>query len=416
MVRDVDVIVVGGGLAGLSCGIHLQRAGLKTLLLEASDQVGGRVRTDHLDGFKLDRGFQVMLTAYPEARSLLDFEALQLGVFDPGALVRLGGAFHRVSDPRRRPAELPATLRAPVGSLTDKLALARLRSRLRSENGERRGARPEVSTLEALREAGFSDRIIERFFRPFFGGIFLEQNLLTSSCMFEFVFRMFDQGDAALPAGGMGAIPHQLAERLEAGTIRLGMRVAALDSAGVLLENGDRLSAHAVVVATDGPSAARLVPEVPEPASCPVTCVYYAADASPVEEPRLVLNGEGRGPVNNLCVADRVNPSYAPPGASLISATVLGDPASLDGTLDRDVRAQLTDWFGRQVADWRHLRTYRIAHALPAQPVGAFGARDVRVRNGTYVCGDHRQHASIEGTLLSGRRAADAVLEDLGGR
>jgi phytoene dehydrogenase-like protein len=412
---DVDVIVVGAGLAGLSCTIHLQRAGVKTLLVEAADDVGGRVRTDEVDGFKLDRGFQVMLTAYPEARSLLDFEALQLEVFDPGALVRVGGAFHRVSDPRRRPAELPATLRAPVGSLTDKLALGRLRSRLRRENGEGRVAPPELSTLEALREAGLSERIIERFFRPFLGGIFLEQDLRTSSRMFEFVFRMFDQGDAALPAGGMGAISRQLARRLEAGTIRLDTRVAALESAGVLLETGERLGGRAVVVATDGPSAARLIPEVREPASCAVTCLYYAADSSPVEEPRLVLNGEGKGPVNNLCVPNRVNPSYAPPGAALISVTVLGGPASLDGALDRDARAHLNDWFGQQVADWRHLRTYRIPHALPAQPVGAFGARDVRVRSGTYVCGDHREHASIEGSLISGRRAAEAVLEDLSG-
>jgi phytoene dehydrogenase-like protein len=414
-VQNADVIVVGAGLAGLSCALHLRSAGLSTLVLEASDDVGGRVRTDVVDGFKLDRGFQVLLTAYVEAARVLDFAELELETFDPGALVWIAGAFHRVSDPRRRPTELAATLRAPVGSLGDKLALGKLRFQLEKTDREGRSRRPEVTTLDALRNAGIGEKMIERFFRPFLGGIFLEGDLQTSSRMFEFVFRAFAKGDAALPAQGMGAITKQLADRVGRPSIRTQAEVAAVDGNGVTLASGARLSSRSLVVATDGPSAAQLLPELTAPRSCSVTCCYYAADDPPVAEPRLVLNGGCEGPVNNLCVPSQVAPSYAPPGASLVSATVLGNPKAANAQLDGEVRAQLKTWFGGQVKDWRHLGTYRIAHALPAQPVGAVGAREVRLRPGIYVAGDHRETASIEGGLVSGRRAAEAVLEDLSG-
>ncbi len=412
-----DVVVVGAGLAGLACAVRLRSAGLSVTVLEAADAVGGRVRTDRHDGFRLDRGFQVLLTAYPEASRLVNQDALGLRAFTPGALVRVGGAFHRVADPRRRPGDLLATLRAPVGSMADKLRIDRLRSRVGKGTIEHLLARPETTTLAALRAFGFSDLIIERFMRPFLGGIFLERDLETSSRMFEFVFRMFAQGDAALPREGMEAIPRQLAERLDDGVVRLGARVEAVGADGVALAGGEQVASRAVVVAADGPNAARLVPGLPEPGSRAVTCLYFAAARPPTEEPLLVLNGEGRGPVNNLCVPSQVAPSYAPPGAALVSVTVLGCPKTRDAELERSVRDQLRGWFGEEVEAWRHLRTYRIRDALPAQTPPAYGGgmREVRIGRGLYVCGDHRERASIEGSLVSGRLAAEAVVADLVG-
>ncbi|MGD2216883.1 MAG: NAD(P)/FAD-dependent oxidoreductase [Gemmatimonadales bacterium] len=409
---NADVIVVGAGLAGLSCAVRLEREGYSVLVLEASPTVGGRVRSDRLEGFTLDRGFQVLLTAYPEARRTLDFEALDLRTFLPGALVRVGGAFHRVSDPRRRPADLAATLRAPVGSLADKIRVGRLRARVERGTLEQLFERPATTTVEALRSEGFSHVMIQRFLRPFFSGIFLERDLKTSSRMFEFVFRMFAAGDAALPARGMGAISEQLAGCLGEGTLRTGTRVAALDGAGVVLSNGERLAAPTVVVATDGVAAANLVPGLVEPLHRSVTCLYFAAEQPPIDDPVLVLDGEDEGPVNNLCVPSQVASTYAPPGASLISATVIGNPASGDEQLETDVRRQLTRWFGAQVNGWRHLRTYRIRHALPAQPPASRRADSARLGPGLYVCGDYREMASIEGSLISGKRAAEAVIED----
>src|SRR3954469_1693763 len=245
-----QVVIIGGGVAGLCCALRLQEKSIPCVILEASNAPGGRVRTDKVEGFLLDRGFQVLLTAYPEARRLLDYQALRLRTFAPGALVRVQGKLHRVSDPFRQPWTLPATLLAPVGSLADKLAIARLRSHVRQGTSEEIWTRPETSSLEALQSFGFSQRMIDSFFRPFFGGIFLETELATSSRMLEFVFRMFSQGRAALPAAGIGAISEQLAGRLPAGAIRTGARVELIGEGRVVLTRGERVPAAAVVIAT----------------------------------------------------------------------------------------------------------------------------------------------------------------------
>lgn len=409
-----DVVVVGAGLAGLACARELHARGLDVTVLEASDGVGGRVRTDALDGFLLDRGFQVLLTAYPEARRVLDLPALGLHAFQPGALVRTGGGFGRVADPLRRPADLPATLAAPVGSLLDKLRIGLLRQQVRSGTLEELWERPETTTDEALRRRGFSARMRSTFFRPFLGGVLLDEALGTSSRQFEFVLRMFSAGDSVLPAHGIGAIPEQLAGGLPPGTVALRRAVRAVAPDRVELTDGSEVRASAVVVATDGPAAAALLDEIEEPPSRGVACVYFAAERPPVDEPVLVLDGDRTGPVNNLCVPSVVAPGYAPAGAALVSASVL--PAHDAGTgLEDAVRAQLRGWFGAQVDAWRHLRTYRIPHAQPGQdpPALAHPRRPVRLHSGVYVCGDHRDNASIDGALVSGRRTAETVAADL---
>ena len=405
-------VIVGAGVAGLCCARRLQEKGIPCLLLEASDEPGGRVRTDRVDGFLLDRGFQVLLTAYPEARRVLDYKALRLRTFQPGALVRTGGKLHRVSDPFRQPWTLPATLLAPVGSLADKLAVARFRGHVLRGTLEEIWTRRETSSLEALRGFGFSQRMIDSFFRPFFGGIFLETELATSSRMLEFVFRMFSQGRAALPSAGMGAIPQQLASRLPAGTVRLNARVESIGPGEVRLKGGERIPATAVVLATEAPEAARLLPELHPPGSHDTACLYYAAPKDPVGKAILVLNGEGGGPVDNLCVPSAVAPTYAPAGRALVSATVIGASGADEKDLESQVRKHLTSWFGPEVAGWKHLRTYRIPVALPARKSLDPAALPVRRNPGIYLCGDHRETPSLQGAMVSGRRAADAVLED----
>jgi phytoene dehydrogenase-like protein len=415
--RDGGVYVVGGGLAGLRCARVLHEHGVPATVLEAADGVGGRVRTDRVDGFQLDRGFQVLLTAYPEAGEALDYRELELHPFYPGAMVRTGDRFVTVADPFRRPLDGLRTALAPVGGLGDKLKVAALRRRVVAGSLEELFARPETTTAQALADAGFSDTIVDRLFRPLFGGILLDRELGGSSRMFEFVYRMLALGDVAIPARGMGAIPEQLAGGLPPDCVRLGQRVAAVGDGGLTLASGERLAARAVVVATDGPGAARLLGGEPAaPGSLAATCLYFAAERAPVDEPVIVLDGDGQGPVNNLCVPSAVAPAYAPPGAALISAAVLDRPGLPRGSdLEAAVLGQLADWFGSAVVGWRHLATYHIPHAQPAQPPGALDPpqRPVRLRPGLYVCGDHRDNASINGALASGRRAATAVLEDL---
>ncbi len=408
-----EVIVVGAGLAGLACALRLHEAGTAVRVLEASVGVGGRVRTDVVGGFRLDRGFQVLLTAYPETRRVLDYAALDLRTFLPGALVRRAGRFHELSDPWRRPDRAWRSLTSGVGTLLDRLLMARFRGRVRRGPLEDLFRRPETSAMERLHAEGFSAGMIETFFRPFFGGILLDRSLSASSRMLEFVFRMMAEGDVALPAAGMGAIPEQMAGRLPEGAVRLGARVAGVTPREARLESGETVAAEAVVVATEGPEAARLLGLAP-PGSRPVTCLYFAAEKPPVEEPILVLDGDGAGPVNNLCFPSQVSRSYAPAGATLVSASVVGGAGSDadEDALEIAVRAQMEAWFGPQVRGWRHLHTHHIRHAQPEQSPGALEPveRPVRLESGLYVCGDHRDTASLHGAMLSGRRAAEAVL------
>jgi phytoene dehydrogenase-like protein len=427
---DRPVIIVGAGLAGLRCAGVLEERGVPWVLLESQDGPGGRVRTDYVDGFQLDRGFQVLLTAYPQARAALDYEALDLRAFEPGAVVRLADGFVGVSDPLRRPTRALATLRAPVGSLGDKLRVARLRRRLRRMPLEQLWRRPERTTRDALADLGFSTTMVERFWRPLLAGIQLDASLTTSSRAFEFVIKMLASGDNALPAAGIQAIPDQLAAKLTPGRIRYGTTVVAVDTDGVWLEDGEHVRGRRVVVAVDGPTASRLVPAVPTPASSRVGCLYFAAERSPLDEPILVLNGEGTGPVNNLCVPSVVAPSYAPDGVSLVSVSVLdaavegawapvsregqpaGAPGAGDDGLETAVRDQLRTWFGRRVDTWRLLRHYDIRHAQPRQrpPVLATPMRQIDF-DGLFCCGDHRDDASINGALQSGARTALVVAE-----
>jgi phytoene dehydrogenase-like protein len=274
--------------------------------------------------------------------------------------------------------------------------------------------RPETTALEALRKAGFSEKMIDRFFRPFLGGIFFDPELGFSSRMFEFIFRMIAQGDTALPAGGMGSIPEQIASHLLPGALRLCTRVDSVAREGVTLASGERITSRVLVIATEGTEAARLLGEK-QPASRPTTTQYFAAEKSPLSEPVLVLNGEGKGPVNSLCVSSVIAPSYAPKGRALIAASILGNPPESDPQLETAVRVQLSGWFGAAVEDWRHLRTYRISHALPLQVPPLFNptSPSVQIHPGMFACGEFRSAASIQWAMFSGRRTAEAVMETI---
>lgn len=414
MSESPEVIIVGAGLAGLCCARKLQEQNIPFLLLEKDATVGGRVVTDHVDGFLLDRGFQVLLTAYPEAKAALDYDKLQLKPFYPGALVWRNGRFHKVADFWRKPFDGAMTVFSSVGTVMDKIRLGQMRSRVRNGTVDEIFHKPDSSTIDYLKQHGFSQNIIDSFFRPFFGGVFLDRQLQTSSKMLEFVFRMFSEGDTALPANGMGEITQQLANHLPKNSVRLNCPVTALDNNNtVTLESGEILSAKQVVLALEAPAVSQLIPDFPTPSSRKVCCLYFASSKTAITEPILVLNGENRGMVNNFCVPSLVAPNYAPAGQSLISATVLEEFADLsDVDLETGVRQHMTEWFGDEVKNWRHLRTYRIEHAQPQQlPADlAVPQKQVHYRPGLYVCGDHRDNASINGAMASGRRTAEAIL------
>lgn len=401
------VIIVGAGMAGLSCAVHLHREGIPVRVLEANDGVGGRVRTDEANGFLLDRGFQVYLDAYPETGKLLDLEALDLRAFAPGALVYYNSSLHRLMDVFRRPSAALVSLKAPMGSLADKLRVGLLRHRLLRSSLEEISARPDTSTEAYLRERGFSEKIIDRFFRSFYGGIFLERELQTSSRMFEFTFKMFGKGSATLPARGMGEIPKQLAANLPDETISLQSPVSKVDANGVTLHTGERIDASDVVVATDVSQAGKLLPQsdFPEPNWRSVTNLYFAAEKSPVAEAIICLNGTGSGLVNNVCALTDAAPEYSPDTRALLSVSVLGLPSVDD--LPEVVKKELTAWFGMEVRGWTHLRTDTIPKALPEQLPNC-ESDGFQCEAGVYLCGDHCLSASIEGAVVSGKLVAKA--------
>lgn len=409
-----DVLVIGAGLAGLSCARRLQREGIPFQILEASDAVGGRVRTDVVDGFQLDRGFQILLTAYPEALDQLDYDGLQLCGFLPGAMVRYEGHFYRMTDPWREKGTWWQNLFSPVGKFSDKLKLSSLRSSILRKTVEEIFEQPETSALQVLRKRRFSNRMTDNFFRPLFGGAMLDTKLASSGRMFEFIFKMFSEGDAAVPAAGMGAIPQQLAAGLPEGSIQFNRRVHSVDGGQVKLTSGDVVEAGTIVVACEGPEAMRLLGDPRHVAGRSVCCLYFACKEPPVDEPILVISGSTRGPITNLAVMNMVAPQYAPEGEHLVSVSTVGWPSRDDQSLVSMVRGQLKRWYGLVADEWRLLKIYRIAHALPSvYPLER--VRRTRLRPGLYVCGDHRATPSIQGALESGRLAAEAVIREMRG-
>ena len=424
VIDQFDAIVIGAGLSGLACARDLATSGLRVRLLESSDAPGGRIRTDVVDGFRLDRGFQVLLTEYPEARRVLDYDALALKNFAPGALVRQAGRFHRFADPSR---EFRAGLAFAFDSiipLGDKLRVRRLRKEcLRMSDAQLFGT-AEETTREYLRREGFSPAIIERFFEPFFGGIFLERNLTTSARWFRWLFGIFAAGFAAVPELGMEEIPRQMASKLPDGVLTCNAAVTAIKKlpSGWRVEAGHAgsfQSTHLVVAARE-PDAKELLKQVRKPGPAPArawnrtTTIYYASTKPPVDEAVIVLNGDGptAGPVNHLAVMTAVSSSYAPAGSHLICANIVGAAPENDHAmevLEAEVRAQMRRWFGTEVNQWGVLAGYPIAHALPLQ-TSLQPVRAATTDSGIVLCGDYLSSASIQGALLSGSKAAEALL------
>lgn len=381
------IVIVGGGLAGLACAVRLHESGKRIVLLESSSELGGRVQSKVKKGFILDRGFQVFLSAYPEAAKFLDLEALDLKAFRPGALIFRDGGLHRLMDVFRCPQYALSTPFQPIGNLWDKLLVGKLR--LQALIPLKKSRRRDTSTESYLRSYGFSERMIDGFFRAFYGGIFLERDLRTSSRMFEFTFRMFAKGNATIPSKGMQEIPRQLAARLPPEAIRTNATVDSIESSRIALSDGNTIHADRVVVATDVESAARIVPGLTsEPVPWrSVTGLYYSAPQSPLKEAIIALNGEANGLVNNVCALSDVAPSYAPNGRALISVSVLG--LHHGDQLEDAVLRELQQWFGEQVQLWEHLHTDQIRRALPEQGphMGHTVKNAFRCHDGLLICG-----------------------------
>lgn len=410
---EVDVVIVGGGLAGLAAARRLDRAGIDWLLVEASDRLGGRVATDLIDGWRLDRGFQVLNTAYPRVPALADIAALDMRYFTPGVLVRRGGSLHRLENPLREPLSAAQTLGSGVGSLADRLKFGVLATRCATVAPAKLLAAPEMTAQEMLRRAGLSHRIIEEVLRPFLSGVFGDRSLDTSSHVLAMVLRSFARGRIGVPAAGMAALPAAVAGPLPFPQLLVNARTLSLGP-GLVVTEGGEIHARAVIVATDPVTAAELIPGLPKPDMRALTTVYFGADRPPIDEPTLLLDGDRREIIANTVVLSNAAPEYAPAGKSLIAASLVGASAP-SGASEAVIRTELARIYGVSTADWQLLEAVVLPEALPAAPVPQHRLRKtVNLGDGLFVAGDHRDSPSIQGALASGWRTAGAVLTSLG--
>ncbi|MGW7350356.1 FAD-dependent oxidoreductase [Streptomyces sp. NPDC054784] len=461
---DADVVIVGAGLAGLAAAHHLTGAGLEVVVLEAEREVGGRMATDHVDGFRLDRGPGLLCADWPELAGLPGLglaSTLALRPFTPGALLRTGDRCLPVGDlragtgrharavrqgregrqghgvaypsayhPRSTKQALSAarsfgggrgrgrTPRATRTTMSDALDLALLRAgfaRLANTPAERLRARAELPAGEALSVRGLPARTADTLVAPLLAALLGDPELRTSSRVADLALRGFIRSGLCLPAGGASTLPELLAAGLPPGTVRRGVRATSVAANAVGTADHGTFRCRAALIATGAGDAALLLPGLRVPDYHPVTVLHHAADEPPMSAPALVVDADRRGPVSHTWVASAVDPSRARPDRTLVTSVVLGSAATdPTGALDKAVRARLADLYGTSTDRWELLGGHHDPRAVPAMPAPHDGRRPVRVLCGLYVCGDHRDASGPQGALTSARRAAVEVLRDFG--
>ncbi|MFD0025123.1 NAD(P)/FAD-dependent oxidoreductase [Streptomyces sp. NPDC058382] len=431
--HHADVVIIGAGIAGLSAAHQLTSAGVSVSVLEAGPRVGGRMMTEEVDGFRLDRIGPLLNTSYPELRAAPGLDGLVLRNFAPGVLVHSGGRRYRTGEVRGARgarnargalkaaralasaprAPLSTTLTGAMGGAIDHARLGAALSRLAATPRARVLARPERTALEALSGRGLSSRTLNGFVRPLLTALLSDPELTTSSRCADLALRGYASGRLCVPSGGSGTLPELLAAALPPGTVRTGVHVTAADITSVRTKEHGELGCRALLLATGAGAAAELLPGLRVPSFHPVTVLHHTAPAAPPTGASLVLDADRSGPVAHTAVMSEVDPARAPHGRTLVSSTVLGTPPP---DLDRAVRAHLAVLHGTPTDDWGLLAVHHDPEAVPAMEVPHDPHRPVRLVAGLYVCGDHRDTSTVPGALNSARRAAGAILTDLGVR
>jgi len=401
-------IIIGAGVSGLVAAIELEKAGFAPTILEARDRVGGRVKSDDLNGLPADHGFQVLLTEYPEAQRYLDYEKLDLINFLPGSVVFKNGKMEKIGDPLRDVSFLWPTTFANVGTVNDKRLILQLSLALKKKNIEAIFEEPEMTTLAYLQDHGFSNEMIEDFFQPFFAGIYLEENLETSSRMFEFVYKMFGSGYAAIPRKGMQAIPDQLAGQLTQTTIRFNSIVNRIEEQKVYLESGDIIPAEQIIIATD-PSPFFTKKEITPRAWNSCYNLYFQSPNSILKDPIIGLLPGSETMVNNFHYLNDLYLNKEEEISTILSVTVVKNHELSAADMVRQIKMELENHCKIETGEL--LKMFHIKKALPKVSDLKYQPSEttVKLAPGVLCCGDHLANSSLNAAMASGRVVAELV-------
>ena len=409
--QSYKIHIIGAGISGLIAATVLEKNGFHPVIIEATDRVGGRVKTDIVDGYQLDRGFQVLLTAYPAAQKYLNFESLELQNFLPGASIYKNGKQEIIGDPIRDTSLLFSTLFARVGTFTDKLKILKLNNRLKKKTISEIFLDKEQSTLSYLMDLNFSSRIIDEFFKPFFSGIFLENKLETSSRMFEFVYKMFGEGHAALPKGGIEEIPKQLLNNLKNTTFKYSTQVSSVIEREIELDNGQKIKSDFIIIATE-PS--KLIQKLKNQSTKWQSCdtLYFETENRTIRKPLIGLITKQKSLINNIFYHTSLETSLKPK-KELLSVTVV-DNQNLSGKILIDrVQNELEQNCG--ITTSRFIDMYSIPMSLPKLTELHYEMlpTETLFSESIYLAGDVQLNGSLNAAMISGERAALAVIETL---
>ena len=406
--KSPSIHIIGGGISGLIAARVLEEHGLSATIIEATDRLGGRVKTDVVDGYNLDHGFQVLLTAYPAAKKYLDFDALALQEFLPGSAIFKNGKQKIIGDPLRNLSLLLPTLVSGIGTVNDKLKILALNRRLKKKSIQNIFAEKEQTTLAYLENIGFSETIITDFFIPFFSGIFLENKLDTSSRMFEFVYKMFGEGNAALPKDGIQAIPKQLFEKLKSTTIIFNTKVKSVENGSIKLESGETLKSNFTIIATQ---ASGLVSNLKNQATLWKSCdtLYFEVAKREIKKPLIGLIAMHNALINNIFYHTSLQTS-ATATKELLSVTVIDRQNLTNKQLVTGVQKELKELCNIDFCTF--IKQYNIPMALPNLQDIQYEMlpSETRLTETIFLAGDTQLNGSLNAAMIAGERAALEVI------
>ena len=406
--KSPSIHIIGGGISGLIAARVLEEHGLSATIIEATDRLGGRVKTDVVDGYNLDHGFQVLLTAYPAAKKYLDFDTLALQEFLPGSAIFKNGKQKIIGDPLRNLSLLIPTLFSEIGTVNDKLKILALNRRLKKKSIQNIFAEKEQTTLAYLENIGFSETIITDFFIPFFSGIFLENKLDTSSRMFEFVYKMFGEGNAALPKDGIQAIPKQLFEKLKNTTCVFNTKVKSVENGSIILESGEIIKSNFTIIATQ---ASGLVSNLKNQATLWKSCdtLYFEVTKREIRKPLIGLIAAPNALINNIFYHTSLQTS-ATATKELLSVTVVNRQNLTNKQLVAKVQKELKELCN--IDSCTFIKQYNIPMALPKLQDIQYEMlpSETRLTETIFLAGDTQLNGSLNAAMIAGERAALEVI------